>query len=179
MEKVIKDILKHIEKIRNRIEEHVESETRARALRYRCDWYEHGETSSKCFLNLKKMQGRTEEHQKTGNRCQGSNNRQKRNIKGRTPLLQKNSTPVQDAKTKVKTWSRYGSDCPKGDEESHNDMTLEITEEKVWKMVKDRPKIKSLGINGFTTVFYLEMWPHVKKIHGECLQGSPRNRIFL
>ena len=45
---------------RKAIEDKVEEEPRAAALRSRCDWYDAGGTSSKLFLNLEKSRA----HQK-------------------------------------------------------------------------------------------------------------------
>ena len=51
---VIQNIEENLEEIKRKIEGHIKEETRGQALRSKCEWYEHGDKSSKFFLTLEK-----------------------------------------------------------------------------------------------------------------------------
>ena len=57
----------------------------------------------------------------------------------------------------------YTTDSPKIKEEEFEDLTADITEDEVWMIIKESPLNKSPGIDGFTTEFYQEFWPVLKK----------------
>ena len=66
----------------------------------------------------------------------------------------------------------YTTQSPKIPEEHHDMLTAEITEEEIWKILKESPLNKSPGIDGFTTEFYLEFWPVIKDYLLQSFRGS-------
>lgn len=51
---------------------------------------------------------------------------------------------------------------PKLDDTSLDSLNEDISENKVWTVIKDLPRNKSPGSDGFTTEFYCEFWPPIK-----------------
>ena len=159
-----------IRELKSKIEEGIEEDTRGKALRAQCTWYEHGDTSSKFFLNLEKSRG----NNKTIRRLKTEDG--KLTTEGRTILqteknfyqklyssginTKKTDTPAKEKRAKE---DMFETTCPKYDMNNEEELTNQITEEEIWDIIKESPQNKSPGCDGFTNEFYKGMWPHVKK----------------
>jgi len=153
------------------IENKVEEDTKASAIRSRSMWYEQGDTSSKLFLNLEKSRG----DQKAINRLK---NNQGDIITDRAEIMKEEERYYKELySSKVNECQRETDDIfntisPKLEVEDHEQLVKVIEEDEVWEIIKESPKNKSPGMDGFTNEFYQAFWPQVKKYMLEAFNAS-------
>jgi len=146
------------------IDGHIEEDTRASAIRSKCDWYEQGDKSSKLFLSLEKSRG----DKKVLTRLKAANGEiytdlgkileeEERYYKQLYSSNMKNS-----AEEITKTRRIFNINSPKLEEIDQEDLQKDIEELEIWKIIKESPKNKSPGTDGFTNEFYQTFWPHLK-----------------
>jgi len=153
-----------IKEQRRVIDQKIEAETRASAIRSKCDWYEQGDTSSKLFLGLEKSRG----NQKVIKRLKvesGEIITDMNKIKDEEERYYKKLyTSSHDDTTEKKSITReiFNVPSPKLTNEDKEEIEKEIEENEIWQIIKESPKNKSPGTDGFTNEFYQAFWPHLK-----------------
>ena len=151
-------------KERRTIDEAIEKDTQAAAMRSKCDWYEAGDSNSKLFLNLEKSRS----EQKCIRRLMKDNGTittdAKEILKEEYSYYNKlyTSTKGLHPSTDNSEDEMYNTASPKIDEDHHDNLTADIREEEIWKIIKTNPPNKSPGIDGFTNEFYIEFWDDIK-----------------
>ena len=156
----IEEIEADLTRERRTIDEVIEEDTEAAAKRSKCDWYEAGDTNSKLFLNLEKSRA----EQKCIRRLEkedGSITTDAKEIMEEEYSYYK-KLYTSSTKKNHENKDLFTTESPKISEEYHQDLTSEITEDEIWKIIKTSPLNKSPGIDGFTTEFYIEFWPWIK-----------------
>jgi len=147
------------------IEEKIEKDTRASAIRSKCEWYEYGDSSSKLFLNLERSKG----NQKVIKRLVKADGTLTTNMDEILKEEEKyynllySSSKIYDSTTQKVEDEIFNVNCPKISILEHEQLEKEIGEEEVWNIIKDSPKNKSPGTDGFTNEFYQTFWPQLKK----------------
>ena len=143
------------------LDETIEAETRAAATRSKCDWYESGDSNSKLFLNLE----RSRAEQKCIRCLEKVDGKITHDAK---EILEEEYSYYMNLYTSLNSTTTkeedlYTTQSPKIQEEDYDMLTAEIEEEEVWEIIKSSPPNKSPGTDGFTTEFYHECWPVLKK----------------
>jgi len=148
----------------SRIDKQIEDQTRASAIRSKCDWYEQGDKSSKLFLSLEKSRGDNKVI-KSLKSIEGEMltdmeeilKEEERYYKQLYTSKMKNTEEEKRITQKI-----FNINSPTLEEEEQEELDKEIEEEEIWKIIKDSPKNKSPGTDGFTNEFYQIFWPHLK-----------------
>jgi len=145
------------------IEDHIEKETRARAIRSKSEWYEQGDSSSKLFLNLEKSRG----EKKAVKRLRKSDGHittdQTEILSEEEIFYKKLYTSSLDREINGARNQIFQVNSPKVDPDDKENLEKLIEEQEIWEIVKESPANKSPGTDGFTSEFYQAFWPHIKK----------------
>ena len=130
-------------------------------IRSRCDWYEHGEKSSKFFLNLEK--NRAVQNQIRTISCSEKEITDEKEINTELfkfykalfePKINVSNALIQDYLNRI--------EIPKLTKEQSQKCEGEITEEELLKALKKMPNNKSPGNDGITKEFYEAFWDDLK-----------------
>jgi exonuclease III len=138
------------------------------AIRCKISWHEEGHKASKMFLNLEKTKGES----KTIRTLKDNNGKTVTGVKNILKLeedfyknIYKSKTGKQDHQTReneAEIW-KSSKNGPRLLENEHPYLTTTISEQELWEIIKTSPLKKSPGTDGFTTEFYQEFWPQIKK----------------
>ena len=166
-EQDIQDIEDKIRSYNKAIEDKVEEETRAAAIRSKCNWYEAGDTSSKMFLNLEKSRANQKciRRLKTGMDKIITDPKEilQEEFNFYSKLYTSNNANKKAKPSLPKEADLFKTTSPKITEESFDDLTRDLEESEIWEIIQNSPRNKSPGIDCFTTEFYAEFWPQLKE----------------
>jgi hypothetical protein len=144
-------------------EEIIAETTRGEAIRSKAQWHEEGDKAGKLFLNLEKSRGECKTIRKikneTGQIITDSQGILETEEKYYHKLYTQDQATRENKNTVKDIWNSPGN---KLEEEDITNLTEDITEEELFKIIQANPKNKSPGTDGFTNEFYLEYWQLVK-----------------
>jgi exonuclease III len=144
-------------------EEIISETTRGDAIRSKAQWHEEGDKAGKLFLNLEKARGECKTIRKikdeTGKIITESQGILETEEKYYQKLYRREDRSQPNHNISTEIWNTPGNTL---EEEDIMNLTEEITEEELLKIIKTNPQNKSPGTDGLTNEFYLEYWQLIK-----------------
>jgi exonuclease III len=154
-----------IQNIKNELSGLIEEKCRGAALRSQAKNYELGEKATKYFSNLEKQKGEKQTIstliKEDGTLTTNQDEILKEEYKFYNDLYRNKDTP-HDSNTEREWNHLFNIRSPKVEEAVKEDLLKQISEDEIWKIIRNSPADKSPGIDGYTSEFYRYFWDELK-----------------
>ena len=149
--------------VENEIQDIIEEKTKGARIRCKVRWHEHGEKSSKYFLNLEKRQYQNKVISKLKNKKDEIITSPEEILKEeRDFYMNLYSSQMDDINANSEQTDFFVDGNPKLSSEQSNEMEGQITEAELLNALKSCSNGKSPGSDGYSVEFYKFFWSDIK-----------------
>jgi exonuclease III len=164
----------------------IEEQCRGAALRSQRMDYEYGEKATRYYLNLEKSKGKKENISmlldERGKEITEPTEILNEELKFYEKLYTNQDNNKSEEVRELEEKLLHSNNAVEIDreEEIWQDLSKEISEEEIWKIIKASPNHKSPGIDGFTNEFYKTTWDIIRKYVMEAyLEGLQEGEMCI